>query len=82
MFGQWLSETPAGRACTQFAVGPVVIPPPPAPEPIDTFKNITETELTVKFQYVPANCPRGFSKATSAINKTTGLRTVTLTCLK
>lgn len=84
--GPWLSETPNGKACNQFAVGPIVIPPPPPPpDPVptvDTFKNILETDLKLSFQYLPADCPKGITKATSATSKTTGLRTVTLTCAK
>jgi len=34
VYGPWLSETPTGKACNQFAVGPLVLPPPPAPVPI------------------------------------------------
>lgn len=82
VFSQWVSETPNGKACNQFAVGPIAIPPPPPIPTVDTFKNLIETELKLSFQYLPADCPKGITKATSTTSKTTGLRTVTLTCAK
>lgn len=82
-YGVWLSETPAGKVCNQFAVGPIVLPPPPDPVPVptvDTFKNILETNTKLSFQYAPVDCPKGITKSTSTTKN--GLRTVTLTCAK
>lgn len=83
LYGPWLSETPAGKSCNQFAVGPIVLPPPPDPIPvpiIDTFRNILETDTKLSFQYAPVDCPKGITKSTSTTKN--GLRTVTLTCTK
>lgn len=82
VYGPWLSAT-TGMACNQFAVGPIVIPPPPpTPAPVlaETFKNVLKTDLKLTFQYAPTICPRGIGKTTGAIKD--GVRTVTLTCLK
>ncbi len=91
----WLS-TLDKQACNQIAAGntpltvlvpiptpvPVPVPTPtPTPAPAVAFSHVTFGSGTVSVDYDPRQCTGGTGKATSAVNKTTGLRTVTLSCL-
>lgn len=80
---EWTSETAEGAAWNQVAAATViVVPPVPAPVPApQVFAGITNTNGVLTFTYKQTACPKGISKATSAL-QTDGSRTVTMKCLK
>lgn len=69
-----------GVACSTGAAPTPV--PEPTPVPREIFGGITHAAGMLKFRYLPVDCPNGISKATGAVNKQDGTRTVTMTCLK
>ena len=76
--GPWLSETTTGKACNQFAVGPIVLPlPPPVPELEPEI--IGPASVTMSGDKVFIACdPTRYTRA-----KTTGTGTKrVITCLK
>lgn len=88
--GLWLSETPAGPACTAVEVGTIPVPtppppapvpdptPPPMPPPPDIFTNLQQADGRLSLDYQIGACPRGVQQTTSAAKN--GSRTITLTC--
>lgn len=79
--GAWLSLTSEQR-CAQVPLA-VVNPVPPV-IPGDIFTSITNVNGVLTFKYDPLVCngSGGTSKATSAVSKVDGKRTVTMKCLK
>lgn len=82
VFGPWLSETPAGKACNQFAVGPIVLPPPPEPVPVPApvpAPDPAPATVTMSGDTITIQC----DKTRYTRMKTTGTGTKrVITCLK
>lgn len=77
--GPWLSETAHGKACSQFTVGPIALPPlPPVPQPDPEPDLIGPAIVTMSGDKVFIACdPARYTKA-----KTTGTGTKrVITCL-
>lgn len=76
--GRWLSETAQGKACSQFAVTPITLPPPPpvpAPVPVPPAPAV----ITQSGDSITIQCDK--SRFTKMKTTGTGTKRV-ITCLK